>query len=84
LRCAIDRAELEPGVLKQGDSLGEPLVRQCDRMTLQRDVNAKVFLTAAAQRATATELALGGRQLSLRGVARLGERAALLLEQPKL
>jgi hypothetical protein len=53
-------------------------------MTLPRDVTAKAFLTAAPQRAAAAELALGGRQLSLGGVARLGERAALLLEQSKL
>ena len=32
----------------------------------------------------AAELALDGRQLSLGGVARLGQRAALLLEQSKL
>jgi hypothetical protein len=53
-------------------------------MTLQRDVSAKAFLTAAAQRAAPAELALDGRQLSLGAVARLGQRAALLLEQSKL
>jgi hypothetical protein len=53
-------------------------------MTLQLEVNAKAVSAPAAQQAAAAELVLGAHQLLLGGVARLGERAALLLEQPKL
>lgn len=60
---AFDCAELEPGFFERGDGLGEPLVCQFDRMTLQLDVSAELVAAAVSERLAAGEFALGSLQL---------------------
>jgi hypothetical protein len=60
------------------------LVREFDRVAVQLDVSADLLAVAASERTASRELALGGDELSLGNVARLGERAALLLEEPEV
>src|SRR6266498_4608174 len=62
----------------------ELLAGELDRVPVQLDLGAQLFAVAAPEPVAAGELALGSLQSSLCEVARLGERAAFLLEETEV
>jgi hypothetical protein len=69
-------------LLAPRSGLGEPLVCKSNRTSLQIDLSVQLVATTSPDHATARELAFSHCKLSLSRIARLHERASLLLDKP--